>query len=256
MLRNCLESSNIPIRKKWGQIFLIDKNIIKNIISIINPSKDDHIIEIGPGKGALTIPLSQIVENITAIEIDPLLTNFLLSKNISNLTLFNKDILKWNFTNTESDNTIKVIGNLPYYITSPIIFKFLKNDIWDEMIFMVQKEVGKRITSESNCKSYSRISVVCQTFFEISYELDVSPNSFYPKPKVDSAILKFKRKKNDFCIDEYSLFIKRCFAKKRKTMKNNLKDYLDISKIHEYTDKRAQQISVEEFTNLFKKIYI
>ena len=77
MLRNCLESNNIPIRKKWGQIFLIDKNIIKNIISIINPSKDDHIIEIGPGKGALTIPLSEIVENITAIEIDPLLTDFL-----------------------------------------------------------------------------------------------------------------------------------------------------------------------------------
>ena len=256
MLRNCLESRNIPIRKKWGQIFLIDKNIIKNIISIINPSKDDHIIEIGPGKGALTIPLSQIVDNITAIEIDPLLNDFLLSKNISNLTLYNKDILDWDFTNVESNNSIKIIGNLPYNITSPIIFKFLKNDSWNEMIIMVQKEVAKRITSESNCKSYSRISVVCQTFFEISYELDVSHNSFYPRPKVDSAILKFKRKKNDLNLDEYSLFIKRCFAKKRKIMKNNLKDYLDITKIHEYTDKRAQQISVEEFVNLFKKIYI
>ena len=257
MLSNCLESKNIPIRKKWGQNFLIDKNIIKNIISIINPSKDDFIIEIGPGKGALTIPLSQKVENISAIEIDPLLTNFLINKNIPNLTLFNTDILDWKYSDINSKNkAVKIIGNLPYYITSPIIFKFLKNDFWDEMIIMVQREVAKRITSEFNCKNYSRISVICQTFFDISSELEVSHNSFHPIPKVDSSILKFKRKKSDVNIDKYSLFIKRCFAKRRKTMRNNLKDYLDVSKIHEYTNKRAQQISVEEFTNLFKKIYI
>ena len=124
------------------------------------------------------------------------------------------------------------------------------------MIIMVQKEVAKRITSEFNCKNYSRISVICQTFFNISNELEVSHNSFFPIPKVDSSILKFKRKKNNLNIDEYSLFIKRCFAKRRKTMRNNLKDYLDVSQIHDYNNKRAQQISVEEFTNLFKKIYI
>ena len=257
MLRNYLESRNIPIRKKWGQNFLTDKNIIKTIISIINPSKNDLIIEIGPGRGALTMPLSQKVENILAIEIDPLLTNFLINKNIPNLTLFNKDILDWNYSEIESKNkTVKLVGNLPYNITSPIIFKFLKNDFWDEMIIMVQKEVAKRITSEFNCKNYSRISVICQTFFNISNELEVSHNSFFPIPKVDSSILKFKRKKNNLNIDEYSLFIKRCFAKRRKTMRNNLKDYLDVSQIHDYNNKRAQQISVEEFTNLFKKIYI
>ena len=252
-----MESKNIPIRKKWGQNFLIDKNIVKNIISIINPSKNDHIIEIGPGKGALTIPLSKKVKEITAIEIDPLLNNYLLDKSLPNIKLINKDILKWNLNEIKPRNkTVKVIGNLPYYITSPIIFKFLEEDYWDEMIIMVQKEVAKRIVSKFNCKSYSRISVVCQTFFKINYELDVSHNCFHPKPKVDSAILKFEHKNNKFCINEYSMFIKRCFAKKRKTLRNNLKDYLDVSQINEYSNKRAQQISVEEFTKLFKKIYI
>ena len=257
MLRNCLESNNIPIRKKWGQNFLIDKNIIKNIIKIINPSINDFIIEIGPGKGALTVPLSKKVKDIIAVEIDPLLINFLITKKISNLTLLNKDILEWNHNKINFKNkTVKIIGNLPYYITSPIIFKFLKNDYWTEMIIMVQKEVAKRIISKCNCKDYSRISVVCQSFFDIDYELEVSHNSFHPRPKVNSALLKFKRKKNNFNIDEYTLFIKRCFAKKRKTMKNNLKDYLDVSIIEDYINKRAQQISVEEFMNLFKKIYI
>ena len=257
MLRNYLESRNIPIRKKWGQNFLIDNNVIKNIITIVNPSKNDFIIEIGPGKGALTVPLSQKVENILAIEIDPLLTNYLVNKKIANLTLFNKDILDWNHSEICAKNkAIKIDGNLPYNITSPIIFKFLKNDFWNEMIIMVQKEVAKRITSQFNCKDYSRISVMCQTFFNVRAELEVSHNSFHPRPKVDSTILKFKRKDNNLNIDEYSLFIKRCFAKRRKTMRNNLKDYLDVSKIQDYTNKRAQQISVTEFENLFKKIYI
>ena len=112
-------NKDIPIKKSWGQNFIIDDNTIKKIIRIIKPHKDEHIIEIGPGRGALTISLLKKVKKITALEIDPLLTEYLNKKNLSNLELCNIDFLKWE---PDFKNTKRVIGNLPYYISSPIIF--------------------------------------------------------------------------------------------------------------------------------------
>jgi len=189
------------------------------------------------------------------VEIDPLLCNKLKEKKYSNLTLFNQDILKWE-NDFEKQNNIKIIGNLPYYISSPIIFKFLKYDFWDKMIIMLQKEVAERIISQNNQKSYSRISVMCQTFCEIELKMQISKNVFHPKPKVDSAIITLKRKDINIDIEHFSIFVKQAFLKRRKTLKNNFKNFCNVELLNEYSSKRAQELTIEEFKKLYKKIYI
>jgi len=249
-----LDYKKIPIKKSWGQNFLIDENVVNKIIKIIEPKKNSTIIEIGPGKGALTIPLSKIVKKIYAIEIDPLLSQYLETKKIKNLTIYNEDILKWSFNSNKGNNII--IGNLPYYISSPIIFKFLNTNYWKDMIIMVQKELGKRITSQYKSKDYSRISVMCQTFFETKYVCDISKNVFLPKPKVSSSIIKLRRKNTSIDIQKYANFIKLAFSNRRKTIKNNLKNDINIELLNQYKSKRADEITVDEYKKLFNKIYL
>lgn len=255
MLKNYLDYKKIPIKKSWGQNFLIDENVIRKIMKIINPKTNSTIIEIGPGKGALTLPIAKVVRKVYAIEIDPLLCMFLEKKNIKNLTLFNEDILKWNF-NKNHDENIMIIGNLPYYISSPIIFKFLNKSYWKDMIIMVQKEMGKRITSKYKTKDYSRISVMCQTFFETKYICDISKNVFLPRPKVSSSIISLKRKNTTINIEKYSDFIKIAFSNRRKTIKNNFKKHIDVEFLNDFKNKRADEITVDEYKKLFNKIYL
>ena len=158
-----------PIKKKWSQNFINDKNIINKIISISNPKKNDIVIEIGPGRGALTSPLSKVVKKIFAIEIDPMLSEYLKDFKIPNLIIINQDFLKWEIKINER---CRVIGNLPYYISSPIIFKLIKNNYVNEIIIMVQKELGERLSANPNNKTYSRMSVVAQAFCDIKYECE------------------------------------------------------------------------------------
>ncbi len=247
--------NKIPIKKSWGQNFLIDPNTISNIIDLIDPRKEDIILEIGPGHGALTYKLTKQCKELYAVEIDPLLCKELNKKKIDNLILFNEDILKWDYNNNKNVK-IKIAGNLPYYISSPIIFKFLKYDYWESMTIMLQKEVAERIVSKYNTKNYSRISIMCQTFCEVKYEMNISKNSFHPIPKVDSAIIKLIKNKSDINIKDYSSLIKKSFSQRRKTLKNNLKKHVDLKNIEEYNLKRPQELTIKDYINLYKKIYI
>ena len=244
--------NNIPIKKRWGQNFLIDNNTINKIIKVINPQKNDNILEIGPGHGALTKKLINKCEHLYAIEIDPLLCEYL--KNTYNkLNLFNEDILKWENKKRTSYN--KIVGNIPYNISSQIIFKFLKIDTWDTMILMLQKELAKKIIGKSGTKQYGRISIMVQNFCNVNYMFDISKNVFHPKPKIDSGILMFKKKKTSLDIDKFSLFIKESFKQRRKKLKNNLKDFCDSSYLELYRDQRPEELSPKEYLNLFNKIY-
>ena len=243
-------NKDIPIKKSWGQNFIIDDNTIKKIIRIIKPHKDEHIIEIGPGRGALTISLLKKVKKITALEIDPLLTEYLNKKNLSNLELYNIDFLKWE---PDFKNTKRVIGNLPYYISSPIIFNLIENKCFSEIIIMVQKEVALRLIAKPNTKDYSRMSVVAQTFCNISYETDISKNIFLPKPKVDSSIVKLTKKKTNLNIQDYSAFIKQCFISRRKKIKNNLKVMIDNKSLDFLGNKRPEDLSISEYIDIFNK---
>jgi len=244
----------IPIRKKWGQNFLVDKNIVRNIIDIITPEKNDKILEIGPGKGALTIPLSNKVKSIHGIEIDPMLYSYLKILKIKNLELTNIDILK--LENNQIQKYNKIIGNIPYNISSQIIFKFIRFNHLDLLVFMVQKELAQRIVSKHGTKTYGRISVMIQTFSKVQIKYNISKNVFIPKPKVDSCIIKITKKPSKVNYDNFSKLIKESFKQRRKKLKNNLKKNYDASLLGEFADMRPEDISVENYKLLYEKIYI
>ena len=242
--------NNIPIKKSWGQNFLIDNNTIIKIIKIINPTKKDTILEIGPGHGALTSKLLKLSKKLYTVEIDPLLCRMLKDK-YNNLNIVNEDILKWQSDDIKYN---KVVGNVPYNISSQIIFKFLSKK-WDIMVLMLQKELANRIVSTEGSKEYGKISVIVQNFCNVKYICDISKNVFYPKPKVDSGILLFKREKTSIDIYEFSLFIKQAFKQRRKKLKNNLKNICDLKLIENYANLRPEEISAKDYLILFNKIY-
>ena len=222
---NSLASKDkIPIKKSWGQNFLTDDNTINKIIKIINPTKNDTILEIGPGHGALTSKLLNLSKKLYTVEIDPMLYEMLKDK-YSHLDIVNEDILKWDNSKIKLN---KVVGNIPYNISSQIIFKFLPGQ-WETMVLMLQKEVAKRIISSEGSKEYGRISVMVQNFCDVKYMCDISKNVFYPKPKVDSGILLFKKKNTSIDIDKFSSFIKEAFKQRRKKIKNNLKKNMTLN---------------------------
>ena len=244
-----------PFRKKWGQNFLQDPNTITKIIGSLEPEKSDIILEIGPGNGALTDMLSKKIDHIHAVEIDPLLIKLLKEKEYSNVTIHEGDILKWDCSHLPEK--VKIIGNLPYYISSPILFRFLTMKNWERMILMFQKELAERIVSKEGSKSYGRISVMCQTFCNVKIEFTVSRNVFKPKPDVDSAVLSFYPKDIDLPDPRlFSAFIKQSFSQRRKKMKNNLKQAFDAGVLDKWADMRPEEICPSEFVHIFNTIYL
>ena len=169
----------------------------------------------------------------------------------NHLNIVNEDILKWDNSKIKLN---KVVGNIPYNISSQIIFKFLPKQ-WETMVLMLQKEVAKRITSNEGSKEYGRISVMVQSFCDVRYMCDISKNVFHPKPKVDSGILLFKKKNTSVDIDKFSSFIKEAFKQRRKKLKNNLKKICDLKLIEKYGEKRPEEISPKTYLILFNKIY-
>ena len=237
-------------KKKWGQNFLVDPNIIKKIIHTLEIKSKDQILEIGPGKGALTFSIK--AQKVFAIEIDKDLCDLLSRKKQKNLTIINEDILK---TNIENLKINKVVGNLPYNISSQIIFKILKNNNWDTAIFMIQKELAERITSKEGSKQYGRISVMIQSLCDVKREFNVSPNCFSPKPNVSSTIISLKKKKKIiFDYDKFEYLVKKIFSQRRKKIKNTLTQISNYDELRNYTDKRPEQISVEDYIKIASQI--
>jgi len=234
-------------RKKWGQNFLIDDNISKKIVDLLNIKVDDLILEIGPGKGSLTKHIIKKTKNIHLVEIDPRLSDELSVKmNYANIS--NVDILKYNISSLKN---FKVIGNIPYNITTPIIFKFLDSKQWSKMILMTQREVANRIIAKPNSKTYGRLSVMCQAFANVKIEFNVSKNVFYPKPKVDSSIIKFRPNKVLIPdVDKFSSVVKYAFSQRRKKIKNNLNNMIPKENYAQYADKRAEELSVSDFIKI------
>ena len=242
-----------PFRKKWGQNFLRDPNIIKNIIGCLNISNKDVILEIGPGDGALTDQLFENVHHIHAIEIDPLLIKILREKEYSNVSLYKADILDWDISNLVED--IKIIGNLPYYISSVILVRLLNIQYWKKMVLMFQKEVAKRIISSHGNKSYGRLSIMCQVYTNVNLEFVVSRDVFEPKPNVDSAIVSFTPKKNNLPdIGPFSQFIKKAFSHRRKKLKNNFPCTYKSGLLNPWDDMRPEELSPSDYIQLFQRI--
>ncbi len=250
-------------KKKFGQNFLHDKNILRKIASVAETNPNDLIIEIGPGAGALTEELVK-KSQVLAYEIDNDLEETLKNKfNNDNFELIMDDFLKRNVIEDlkkKDYQDLYIIANLPYYITTPIINKIIDDKLnVKKMVLMVQKEVGERFTATVNTKEYSSISVFLNYYFNVKREFVVSKNSFYPRPNVDSIIISFEKKEKDNSVkdeDKFFKLIRDSFVQKRKTLKNNLKEY-DFSKIEPVLlknnlplDVRAENINLNTFIDI------
>lgn len=252
-------------KKSLGQNFLKDKNIIKKIADSINPTEEDLIIEIGPGAGALTKELVKKKSEVICFEIDTRLKEILEQINSEKLTIIYKDFLSIKINEYINQNKYKnlyFVGNLPYYITTAIINKIVKESNPYEITIMVQKEVADRFSAKPGTKEYSSISIFLQYNFDIERVCNVSKTCFEPVPKVDSSVIKFKRNKKISANDEEKFYklIKDSFTQKRKNLKNNLKGY-DLNKIQMILKKydkdltaRAEQLSIEEFIDISNNI--
>ena len=240
-------------RKRFGQNFLIDNQIINRIISTISPKKSDDIVEIGPGKGALTFPLLEHLDKLSVIEIDRDLILLLKLKKQDKLTIYEADALKFDY-GLISDN-LRIVGNLPYNISSALLFRLLssKNQIID-MTFMLQKEVVDRIVASHGSKTYGRISVMMQAFFEVESMFTVPKESFDPQPKIESAILYLKTRTKPLTENTKLLekIVKISFSQRRKTLKNCLKSILSQDQTKIDLSQRAEMLSVENFITLMK----
>ena len=253
------------LKKMFGQNFIIDENIISNIISKSGIDKDTLVIEIGPGAGSLTYKLSEYAKNVLCYEIDTTLKDLLNDnlKGLNNVEIKFKDFLK---SNPKEDikkynyKKLYVVANLPYYITTPIIMKFIEESVpVDKLVVMVQKEVGDRFKAVPKTKEYNSLSVYLNYYFDVKKLLDVSRNVFIPKPNVDSIVIEFTRRENLIKLNNQSLFfrlVRDSFKQKRKNLRNNLKGY-DLEQIESILQKhnldltaRAEQLPIEIFVEI------
>ena len=249
-------------KKFLGQHFLIDDNISKKIVNNIDFKKFKKVIEVGPGKGALTKHLLHIKDILTLIEVDNESVVFLKNEFINEkLDIIENDFLKFDIQSAyPSEENILIIGNFPYNISSQILFKSIDNyKSVKAIIGMFQKEVAERIISKNNSKQYGILSVKTQLFYDAKILFDVSPNVFFPKPKVNSAVISLTRKENiniDCDLELLDRIIKLSFQHRRKKIKNSLKK-LDIEEnILEDSifESRPEQLTIEEFVKLTRKI--
>jgi len=261
-----LRKYNIRPIKRLGQNFLVDQNIQKKIIDTADISKDDTVLEIGPGLGALTGELCNRAKKVSAIEKDKRFCGVLgqsLFRDcpLRNLELIHGDILKYNWCNV---TRLKIIGNLPYYISSPILVKLIENrNTIDSINITVQKEFAERLAAKPGTKAYGSITCFLQFYARVEKKFTIKNSAFYPIPKVDSCFLKIKiREKPLFVTDEELLFkiIRASFEKRRKTILNSLhssgkfrsKEILSmqLEKIGISINRRPETLSLQEFVNI------
>jgi 16S rRNA (adenine1518-N6/adenine1519-N6)-dimethyltransferase len=238
-------------RKRFGQNFLTDNTIIERIIKTIAPKATDNLLEIGPGQGAITLPLLQYLKTLHAIEIDRDLIARLKTLGKKNLIIHESDALKFDLSTLP--NPLRIVGNLPYNISSPLLFHFLNNtDKIIDMTFMLQKEVVERMVADSGSKIYGRLSVMMQAFFELELVFIVPPESFEPAPKVDSAIVYLKPLKQPKTqnLAMFEKIVKAAFSKRRKTLRNCLKGLLTQAQTQVDLSLRAEALQVEDFALL------
>jgi len=261
-------------KKSLGQNFLIDGNVLFRIVEAVAINPEDRILEIGPGKGALTELLAKKAKQVLAIELDSRLVDFLGEKflSFSNVEIIRNDILRTDLPRILSarwSGRWKVAANLPYNISSQVLFKFIDNrSYFSELVLMLQKEVGERLVAPPDCKQYGILSVFCQLYFDISREFLVKPGSFRPIPKVDSIVLKFRVLPAPRVDVGDELFfrtvVKSSFGQRRKTLWNCIKSAklgiaekdLEQAFLRSGIDagRRGETLSLEEFAVLAKAL--
>ena len=247
-------------RKSLGQNFLQDPNIINKIVASLNVQKSDVVVEIGPGRGALTELIMPLAEQLHLVEFDRDLVRYWQAREAESLIVHGQDILQFDLMQIiqAASTKIKVIGNLPYNISSPVLFYLRKYaQHIDSQIVMLQKEVVERMASKPGSKQYGRLSVMLQQRYAIEYLFTVPPTAFYPPPKVESAIARLSPLQQvAHPVDKPEVFakvVKQAFSMRRKTLRNNLKGLLDVGQIESLEidpGARAERLSVGDFAAL------
>ena len=240
-------------RRRFGQNYLRDKSVIYQIVDKINPRKEDSFIEIGPGQGAITGGIKNNSKNLTLIEVDKENVAYLKNSLGNEVQIFEEDILKIDLSFIENND--RIIGNLPYNIASQIILRFLElNKKISDMHFMVQKEMAEVLTSSPGNKSWNKFAVKVAFFYETEILMDISPEAFDIKPKVNSSLVRFKPINSQaFEIKKLFQIIDLSFQSKRKTIFNNLKKHnINWEKLKFDKNLRAEQLSLEDFLEIYK----
>ncbi len=264
-----IEKYRFSFQKKFGQNFLIDSNILEKIVDSAELTEQDCVLEIGPGIGTMTQYLAEQAREVIAVEIDKNLIPILEETlgDYDNVTVINEDILKVDINRIVQERNggrpIKVVANLPYYITTPIIFRLFEEATKLESItIMVQKEVAERVCAKAGGKDYGILTVMTNYYGTPKIARIIKRQMFFPEPNVDSALLVIKLDKNKFSeIDSkaFSRFVKACFSMRRKTMLNNLSTIYPKDKLKEVLDEktlsaRAEQFDLDGFIEIFKKL--
>ncbi len=269
-IQDIMNAHNMHFSKKWGQNFLIEQNIVENIVKNAGITSDDMVLEIGPGIGAMTYVLSDYAGKVLAVEIDkkliPILADTL--NECDNVHVEQGDILKVDINSLIDEHldgqSVKVVANLPYYVTTPIIMKFLEEDInVNSLTVMVQREVAERLIAQTGTKDYGVLSIMAQYRADIDILMEVPPTAFMPRPKVTSSVVKLvKRDTLNIPKDEQIFFktVRSAFMKRRKTLRNSLssgilnidKDMVNTALDNSGIDasRRAETLSIQEFITL------
>lgn len=257
-----LPPNHMRARKRFGQNFLVNDHIISQIVDAINPKEGEHLVEIGPGHAALTMPVLERAKSLTAIELDRDLVALLKEDPfLKGLKIIEGDALKIDFEKLEGAGKLRVFGNLPYNITSPIIFHLLSHKGIIDMHFMLQKEVVERLCAGPGSKDYGRLTVMTQFHAQVYPMLIVPPSAFRPAPKVTSAVVRLKPKA--LSDEERSLvpylnnLTTTAFSARRKTIRNSLSKFFSEEELSSFgleANLRAENISVEQYTQLAKTL--
>lgn len=257
-----IEQFKIKVQKKFGQNFIIDPSIVKKIASESDIKPETTVIEIGPGLGALTQQLAMYAKKVIAYEIDPQMVQVLSSWiDRKKIEVIQQDFLSVDLEALNLKDVV-ICSNVPYYITTPIIFKCLESQSsFRQMTLMMQKEMAERLAAKVNSKDYNALSVLMELFFTRQLIMNVKAQCFYPRPQVDSCVLALKRnqrKVEDY--REFIQFVKLCFTQRRKTLVNNLKPLakdvvkaLQVCGLDEQV--RAQALRLEDFLKLYEVLY-
>ncbi len=259
--------------KRLGQSFLVDNNITSRIVDASKIDGGDTVVDIGAGLGTMTSMIAERAKKVVALEIDPKLVNVLNEelKEISNIEIIHTDVLRYDFSSPlGGSGKIKVIGNIPYNISSQILFRLIEfRDHISSATLMFQKEVADRITASPGTKEYGILSVIIPMYAVLSTIMTVPSSCFHPKPKVDSTVLKMDiREEPLYPLDNYDIFlktVKTAFSKRRKTLANNLKDMnvarskgVDVSALLDEAgidgQRRGETLTVEEFGRLSNRV--
>ena len=259
-IKQIMQSEGILPQSKFGQNFLCDEEIIQKIVGLCGIKREDTVIEIGPGLGSITEPISELSVRFYAYEIDNGLADYLRS-NLTNVTVINRDFLKVDAT--EKQEADIVVSNIPYYIMTDIMKKlFGEYSDARKMVFMVEDEAVARIDCGPNTKQYGPLAILCSIYGEYRYEFKVPHTAFVPQPRTTSAVISFTRQDTaDILSVDFVKFLNSCFAQRRKLLKKNLSVIASPESIDQaFADlginmnARAEELSPEVFVSLFKAL--